>query len=127
MNIVYCLLYIYCRIDILFLLLLLFFVLLLSKTKFTRCRRFLQKYFLQWYCFHGHCRTGAVITADSVVLFNVDVKSSKELRQYLSNVAEKCEQKSCELPKVIILDSLHHVSSMADVFNGFLNLKQQTR
>ncbi|KAG8231421.1 hypothetical protein J437_LFUL011875 [Ladona fulva] len=70
--------------------------------------------------------------SQSIATFNVDHKSSKELRQYLANVAEKCEASgengqsnnsngSSNLPKVIILDNLHHAGSLGEVFNGFLN------
>ena len=74
-----------------------------------------------------------------IATFNVDHKSSKELRQYLSNVADQCERASDgssgtnspnpahivgnELPSVIILDNLHHVGSLGEVFNGFLSVK----
>lgn len=54
---------------------------------------------------------------------SVDHKSSKELRQYLANVAEQCENNAADLPSVIILDNLHHAASLGDVFNGFLNAK----
>lgn len=55
--------------------------------------------------------------------YSVDHKSSKELRQYLANVAEQCENNAADLPSVIILDNLHHAASLGDVFNGFLNAK----
>ncbi|WAR09046.1 NAV2-like protein, partial [Mya arenaria] len=52
--------------------------------------------------------------------------TAKELRQYLANIAEQCENTSMgELPSVIILDNLHHVGSLGDVFNGFLSVKYQ--
>jgi len=60
-------------------------------------------------------------------MFSVDHKSGRELRQYLSNVADQCEHGSAELPCVIILDSLHHVTSLSEVFNGFLSVHYQTR
>lgn len=53
----------------------------------------------------------------------MDHKSSKELRQYLANLAEQCESNAADLPSVIILDQLHHASSLGEVFNGFLNAK----
>ena len=67
-----------------------------------------------------------------IATFNVDHKSSKELRQYLANIADQCEGNSNstgggELPNVIILDNLHHVGSLGEVFNGFLNVKYQER
>jgi len=60
----------------------------------------------------------------SIATFSVDHKSAKELRAYLSNVAEQCdsEQSSLHLPTVIILDNLHHVGSISEVFNGLLNI-----
>lgn len=72
------------------------------------------------------CRSGKKLTAGSIATFNVDHKSAKELRQYLSNIAEQCESTSVgELPSVIILDNLHHVGSLGEVFNGFLSVKYQ--
>ncbi|KAL1138820.1 hypothetical protein AAG570_008882, partial [Ranatra chinensis] len=68
-------------------------------------------------------RAGKESTAESVATFNVEHKSSKELRQYLSNIAEQCETNAGDLPSVIILDNLHQASSLGEVFNGFLNAK----
>ncbi|XP_023227055.1 neuron navigator 3-like isoform X2 [Centruroides sculpturatus] len=71
-------------------------------------------------------RNGKELTSGSVATFNVDHKSAKELRQYLSNVAEQCENSDAsDLPSVIILDNLHHVGSLGEVFNGFLSAKYQ--
>jgi len=61
--------------------------------------------------------------AGSIATFNVDHKSSKELRQYLTNIAEQCEHSASELPTIIVLDNLHHVNSLAEVFNGFLSIE----
>ena len=49
----------------------------------------------------------------------------QELRQYLSNLADQCtsENNAADMPLVIILDNLHHVSSLGEVFNGLLNCK----
>jgi neuron navigator 2 len=63
----------------------------------------------------------------AVATFNVDHKSSKELRQYLSSIADQCDGPgAADLPEVIILDNLHHVGSLAEVFNGFLSVKYQS-
>uniref|UniRef100_T1JCI4 AAA+ ATPase domain-containing protein n=1 Tax=Strigamia maritima TaxID=126957 RepID=T1JCI4_STRMM len=71
-------------------------------------------------------RSGKDLTPGVIATFSVDHKSAKELRQYLSNVAEQCESSNpSELPSVIILDNLHHVGSLGEVFNGFLNAKYQ--
>lgn len=61
----------------------------------------------------------------SIATFSVDHKSSKELRAYLNNIAEQCESNSSphHLPKVIILDNLHHIDSISSVFNGILSVK----
>jgi len=69
------------------------------------------------------CRKQKDSSAGSIATFNVDHKSSKELRQYLANIAEQCEHDASELPTIIVLDNLHHVSSLAEVFNGFLSIK----
>ncbi|XP_069845198.1 neuron navigator 3 isoform X2 [Dipodomys merriami] len=70
-------------------------------------------------------KSGRKKTEDAIATFNVDHKSSKELQQYLANLAEQCsaDNNGAELPVVIILDNLHHVGSLGDIFNGFLNCK----
>ncbi|XP_078273288.1 neuron navigator 3 isoform X3 [Rhinoraja longicauda] len=70
-------------------------------------------------------RSGQEVTNGSIATFNVDHKSSKELRQYLSNLADQCASadNGSDLPLVIILDNLHHVGSLSDIFNGFLNCR----
>ncbi|KAL1454928.1 hypothetical protein WDU94_009057 [Cyamophila willieti] len=62
-------------------------------------------------------------TAEGVATFNVDNKNSKELRQYLANIADQCETNANDVPLVLILDNLHHATSLGEVFNGFLNAK----
>ncbi|CAN9508105.1 unnamed protein product [Ophioblennius macclurei] len=71
------------------------------------------------------CQLGQEVTEHNVASFNVDQNSSKDLRQYLSNLAEQCnsEETDTELPTVVILDNLHHIGSLSDIFNGFLNCK----
>lgn len=70
-------------------------------------------------------REGRELTDGVIATFNVDHKSSKELRQYLSNLADQCnsENSAVDMPLVIILDNLHHVSSLGEIFNGLLNCK----
>nr|XP_040136216.1 neuron navigator 3 isoform X5 [Ictidomys tridecemlineatus] len=70
-------------------------------------------------------KSGRKKAEDAIATFNVDHKSSKELQQYLANLAEQCsaDNNGVELPVVIILDNLHHVGSLSDIFNGFLNCK----
>uniref|UniRef100_A0A665VDZ6 Neuron navigator 3 n=1 Tax=Echeneis naucrates TaxID=173247 RepID=A0A665VDZ6_ECHNA len=68
---------------------------------------------------------GQEVTEHNVASFNVDQNSSKDLRQYLSSLAEQCNsaETDTELPTVVILDNLHHIGSLSDIFNGFLNCK----
>ncbi|XP_030233238.1 neuron navigator 2 [Gadus morhua] len=62
----------------------------------------------------------------TVHTFNVDHKSSKELRQYLSSLADQCSgEPASESPLVVILDNLHHVSSLGEIFNGLFSSKYQ--
>ncbi|XP_036114057.1 neuron navigator 2 isoform X3 [Molossus molossus] len=70
-------------------------------------------------------REGRELTDGVIATFNVDHKSSKELRQYLSNLADQCtsENSAADMPLVIVLDNLHHVSSLGEIFNGLLNCK----
>ncbi|XP_043099899.1 neuron navigator 2 isoform X3 [Puntigrus tetrazona] len=76
---------------------------------------------------HLALREGKLPNESNVVTFNVDHKSSKELRQYLANVVEQCrsEGQETEAPLVLILDNLHHISSLGEIFNGLLNCKYQ--
>ncbi|KAM3876676.1 neuron navigator 2 [Diretmus argenteus] len=75
---------------------------------------------------HLLLQEGRPLTPHAVVTFNVDHKSSKELRQYLSGLAEQCGGGSgLESPLVVILDNLHHVGSLGEIFNGLFNCKYQ--
>jgi len=82
---------------------------------------------VKWVCVLYGCRAGEPLSPGAIATFSVDHKSGRELRQYLSSVADQCEHGSAELPCVIILDSLHHVTSLSEVFNGFLSVHYQTR
>ncbi|RLW06442.1 hypothetical protein DV515_00004534 [Chloebia gouldiae] len=70
-------------------------------------------------------KSGRKKPEDAIATFNIDHKSSKDLRQYLASLAEQCsaDNNGADLPVVIILDNLHHISSLSDIFNGFLNCK----
>ena len=53
----------------------------------------------------------------------------QELRQYLSHLADQGSSSSSiqaqEMPLVLILDNLHHLSSLGEIFNGLLNYKHR--
>lgn len=50
----------------------------------------------------------------------------QELRQYLSGLAEHCSgAPEAESPLVVILDNLHHVSSLGEIFNGVFSCDYQ--
>uniref|UniRef100_A0A1I8NF63 Uncharacterized protein n=1 Tax=Musca domestica TaxID=7370 RepID=A0A1I8NF63_MUSDO len=68
-------------------------------------------------------RSGKGNPSEAIATFNVDHKSSKELRQYLGHVAEQAAiaNRASELPSVIILDNLHHASALGDVFSCLLS------
>ncbi|XP_052417193.1 neuron navigator 2 isoform X6 [Carassius gibelio] len=76
---------------------------------------------------HLALREGRLPNESNIVTFNVDHKSSKELRQYLANIVEQCsaDGQDTEAPLVLILDNLHHISSLGEIFNGLLNCKYQ--
>ncbi|XP_055847327.1 protein sickie isoform X6 [Episyrphus balteatus] len=61
--------------------------------------------------------------SEAIATFNVDHKSSKELRQYLGHIAEQASiaNGAADLPSVIILDNLHHASALGDVFSCLLS------
>ncbi|XP_046705181.1 neuron navigator 3 isoform X4 [Silurus meridionalis] len=70
----------------------------------------------------GHSLSKQLITS-----FNVDNKSSKELKQYLSNLTEQCisSTRAAEAPRVVVIENLHHLGSLSEIFNGLLNCKHQ--
>lgn len=76
----------------------------------------------------------ALVDADSdtkdaaaVATFNVDHKSSKELRQYLAHIAERCDSSAAdELPRVIILENLQHAASLGELFSGLLGTRHSS-
>ncbi|XP_035645875.1 neuron navigator 2-like isoform X2 [Oncorhynchus keta] len=74
---------------------------------------------------HMVLRERREVTDGTIATFNVDHKSSKELCQYLSNLADKCNSMShgVTMPLVVILDNLHRSSSLGEVFNGLLSCK----
>lgn len=95
-------------------------------------------------CFKERVIIGANYTAGRANLYNAHLYESflfwqnhfylffynffppfQDLRQYLSSLAEQCssEETDTELPTVVILDNLHHIGSLSDIFNGFLNCK----
>ena len=70
-------------------------------------------------------------------MFEVDSQSSRELRQYLNNLADQCSADDVTsggdddvitsgvqsaAAAVVILDNLHRVTSFSDVFNGLLSV-----
>ncbi|XP_063969748.1 neuron navigator 2-like isoform X2 [Lytechinus pictus] len=69
-------------------------------------------------------RLGKDVTADSINTFNVDHKSGKELKQYLSSIAEQCETGGNDMPQVVILDNLHHAGALGDIFSGFIKYQK---
>jgi len=71
-------------------------------------------------------KSGKEPCPEAIATFSADHKNSKELRLFLSNLAEQSESGSVDLPAVIILDNLHQVQSFGEVFNGFLHSKQSS-
>nr|XP_021327536.1 neuron navigator 2 isoform X7 [Danio rerio] len=76
---------------------------------------------------HLALQEGKLPSDSNIVTFNVDHKSSKELRQYLANIVEQCSAagQDTEAPLVLILDNLHHISSLGEIFSGLLNCRYQ--
>lgn len=65
--------------------------------------------------------------AAAVATFNVDHKSSKELRQYLAHIAERSDSSAAdELPRVIILENLQHAASLGELFSGLLGTRHSS-
>lgn len=66
-------------------------------------------------------RSGKDPCPEAIASFSADHKNSKELRQYLTNLVEQCDGiAGIDLPSVIILDNLHQVQNLGEVFNGVL-------
>lgn len=64
----------------------------------------------------------------SIASFQVEHKSSKELRAYLASVAEQMERNSSEAPSIILLDNVHHVlASLPEALEPFLSVTRNTR
>ena len=74
------------------------------------------------------------LPAGMIATFTVDQQSSRELRQYLTNVVEQCACSSaddvtsgaadsswCSAPRVVVIDNLHHVTSLGDAFGRFFS------
>uniref|UniRef100_A0AAY4ENI5 Calponin-homology (CH) domain-containing protein n=1 Tax=Denticeps clupeoides TaxID=299321 RepID=A0AAY4ENI5_9TELE len=73
---------------------------------------------------HVVLHEGRQLTDGVIATFNVNQKSSKELHQYLSNLADQCSSsQAMNLPVVLILDNLQHSSSLGEIFSGLLNCK----
>lgn len=71
-------------------------------------------------------RSGKDPCPEAIASFSADHKNSKELRQYLTNLVDQCDGTAgIDLPSVIILDNLHQVQNLGDVFNGVLLRQQQ--
>ncbi|XP_043084308.1 neuron navigator 2 isoform X1 [Puntigrus tetrazona] len=70
-------------------------------------------------------KEGKQLEHQAIATFNVDNKTTKELKQYLSNLTDQCKTsgRAADIPVVLILDNLHHVTSLAEIFNGLLNCK----
>ncbi|KAI5616165.1 neuron navigator 2 isoform X6 [Silurus asotus] len=70
---------------------------------------------------------GLSLSKQLITSFNVDNKSSKELKQYLSNLTEQCisSTRAAEAPRVVVIENLHHLGSLSEIFNGLLNCKHQ--
>lgn len=59
----------------------------------------------------------------SIATFTIDEKSASELKSYLSTLEDQLDASSPhELPTVVILDNLHHVTSIDEVFGGNLTM-----
>lgn len=78
-------------------------------------------------------RSGRELDSGAISTFTIDSKCDQELKQYLSKMAEKCQRCRStdqtaqqnsnvdDMPVVIIVDNLDHITSLEDVFHSFLN------
>lgn len=53
----------------------------------------------------------------SIAYFNVENKTSKDLKQYLNNIIEQASiSKTSEAPYVLIIDNLHNIPNISEAF-----------
>ncbi len=60
----------------------------------------------------------------SIAYLNVENKSSKELKQFLSSMNEQASVHIGEVPLVLILDNLQNIGNNSDVFQEFFSAKK---
>ena len=58
-----------------------------------------------------------------IAYFNVENKTSKDLKLFLRNIAEKSQNTSADSPVVLILDNLHNIGNNADVFLEYFSAR----
>ena len=63
---------------------------------------------------------GEDVKEANVVKFIVSAKNTGSVQQYISEVVNS---EAARLPTVILVDNLHHIASLADVFGAFLSTK----
>ncbi|XP_062856888.1 neuron navigator 3 isoform X2 [Trichomycterus rosablanca] len=70
---------------------------------------------------------GLALDQRLITAINVNRKSSKDLKQYLCNLTEQCSSSSrpVEAPRVVILENLHHIGSLNEIFSDLMNCKHQ--
>ena len=59
----------------------------------------------------------------AIAYFNVEHKTSKDLKLFLRNIAEQSQNTSTESPLVLILDNLHNIGNNADVFLDYFSAR----
>ena len=67
---------------------------------------------------------------EDMVTFVASAKNIGDIQQYISQVVHRINgdlaSESSHLPTVIVVDSLQHIASLADVFSAFLSAKPAT-
>jgi len=63
---------------------------------------------------------GEDVKEANVVKFIISAKNTGSVQQYISEVVNS---EAARLPTVILVDNLHHIASLADVFGAFLSTK----
>ena len=61
-----------------------------------------------------------------IVTFAVDSMSVRDLQQYIARLVRQCDAEdvdTSQMPTVIVVDNLQHVSSLSDVLSGFVACK----
>ena len=69
-------------------------------------------------------RSKKAIQQHDIVTFVVDSVSVRDLQPYIGRVVRQCDANdTTQLPTVIVVDNMQSITSLSDVFSGFVACK----